>query len=421
MDENPITDAVSSTHPSFPPPGWVTNRETARMLGVGLETLTCGGWKYRPMLCGTGRCVRHPETGGRCNIYPLEQVRRIQAAQAEAAAARPQIPEGFVDKEGACRFFGITLHTWKKWIREGKVRCGRIIPSPIGQRLSIYAVEDLERLKDELFGEDKLYKRADNLYHVPAGLVRREEAWEQFGVNMRIWERWEREGKITCGTRVPGGPKLYKVEDIERLVRECGRFSPPYPDPDRPGVYRVPLSGRDIKRREALIDADALPLIEGGSCSWSTGDVGVGFVSLNSSAGGGGPLRRIIMGITDAGLNVRHVNGDALDCRRANLVVRTIKQRTRNMRKPATHCGQPCTSRFKGVYWHARMKRWRAAIHVARKKRYLGRFHDEIAAAQAYDEAARELFGEHARLNFPDGVDAWLEAEPSRTERAEAA
>ena len=45
------------------------------------------------------------------------------------------------------------------------------------------------------------------------------------------------------------------------------------------------------------------------------------------------------------------------------------------------------------------------------KNRCLGRFRDEIAAAEAYDEAARELFGEHARPNFPDGIDARLERE----------
>jgi hypothetical protein len=420
-DAQPIEPTTTTaTTEAFPPQGWVTNREAARMMGVSLETLTCVGWKWRPMLRGTGRRVRHPNRG-LCNIYPLEQVQRIAAAQAEAAAARPQIPEGFVDKDGACRFFGITRFVWKTWIRQGKVRFGRIIPSPIGQRLRIYAVADLERLKDELFGEDKLYKGPDNLYHVPAGLVRREEAWERFGVSKSIWERWEREGLITCGERVPGGPKLYKTEDIERLLDEYGTFCPPYPDPARPGVYRVPLSGRDIKRREALIDAADLPLIEGRSCAWSTGDDERGFVSLNSSAGGGGPLRRAIMGVTEAGLNVRHANGDPLDCRRANLVVRTIKQRTRNMRKAATHFGQPCTSRFKGVYWEWRTKRWRAAIHRDKKKRYLGRFTDEIAAAQAYDEAARSWFGGDARLNFPDGVDAWLAAEAERVERAEAA
>ena len=50
-----------------------------------------------------------------------------------------------------------------------------------------------------------------------------------------------------------------------------------------------------------------------------------------------------------------------------------------------------------------------ATIKKDRVQRRLGSFRDEIAAAQAYDEAARELFGEHARPNFPDGVDAWLE------------
>jgi hypothetical protein len=39
----------------------------------------------------------------------------------------------------------------------------------------------------------------------------------------------------------------------------------------------------------------------------------------------------------------------------------------------------------------------------------LGSFRDEIGAAQSYDEAARELFGEQVQLNFPDRVDTWLE------------
>jgi hypothetical protein len=56
-------------------------------------------------------------------------------------------------------------------------------------------------------------------------------------------------------------------------------------------------------------------------------------------------------------------------------------------------------------------KRWTAKIQKDRVDRRLGTFSDEIAAAQAYDEAARDLFGEHARLNFPDGIDARLEEE----------
>jgi transposase len=403
---------------TWPPEGWVTNREAARILGVSLETLTCGGWKWHSWLRGGhSRCVRIPVSGGRCNIYELARIEQIIAAREEAS--RPQIPEGFVDSDGAARMFGLSRFGWKNWVREGRVRFGQTIPSPVGARRKVYAVADLERLREELFGEDKLYKDGGNTWHVPAGFVRRDEAWERFGVGKNTWERWEREGTIACGERIPGGPKLYKVEDVERLLEEYGTFCPPYPDPERPGAYRVPLGGRGIKRREAIVDADVLPLIEGKSCTWATSDGAVGFVAVTTPGtgvvgGGGVPLRRLIMGVTEPGLNVRHVNGDPLDCRRENLVIRTVKQRCRNAKKAKTHFGQPTTSRFKGVYWESATKRWRACIHTDKKKRYLGRFRDEIAAAEAYDEAARELFGEHARLNFPDGVDAFLAGERAR-------
>ena len=71
--------------------------------------------------------------------------------------------------------------------------------------------------------------------------------------------------------------------------------------------------------------------------------------------------------------------------------------------------GRPTTSRFKGVFWETQTKSWRASIRVDGKTRWLGRFRDEVAAAVAYDEAARLWFGDDAWLNFPNGVDAWLE------------
>lgn len=334
--------------------------------------------------------------------------------EARTTAARPKVPDGFVDRDEACRMFGVTRHVWKRWIREGKVPFGTIISSPTGGKQKIYSLEDLRGLKNDLFGADKLYKGADGVYHVPAGLVRREQAWTMFGVSKATWERWEREGKITCGQRVPGGPKLYNLEDVERMLDEYGRYAPPYPDPHRPGVHRVPLGGRDIRRREALIDSDLLALIEGGTCAWSScGDGQAGFVSLcHPAVQHATPLRRIIMGVAHAAdLNVRHVNGDPLDCRRANLVLRTPKQRVRNNRKIAAIRGQPTTSRFKGVFWETQTKKWRVRIKADGQERSLGRFRDEIAAAIAYDQAARKWFGAHAWLNFPNGVDAWLQKE----------
>jgi hypothetical protein len=402
---------------AWPPPGWVTNREAARRLGVKLVTLTLHAWKWRARLREVARCVRMPG-GGRCNIYPAEAIDRI-VAEREASAQR-DIPEGFVDKDGACAMFGVTRQVWKTWIRQGKIGFGQIIFTPSGHRYRVYAVADLERLREELFGEDKLYKSADNQWHVPPGYMRRDEAWERFGVHKVTWERWEREGTITCGTRVPGGPKLYKVEDIHRMLDEYGTYCPPYLDPDRPGCMRVPLNGRDIKRREALIDADALPLIAGGSCAWSqTGNWG--FVTFTGGEFKSVPLRRIILGVADGAMNVRHANGDALDCRRANLVVRTVKQRVQNKRKVRSVKGQPPTSQFKGVFWETWTKKWRAVIKAEGKNRNLGRFGDQVAAAQAYDEAARKWFGEYAWLNFPDGVDAWLEREGYRSETEQRA
>jgi hypothetical protein len=50
-------------------------------------------------------------------------------------------------------------------------------------------------------------------------------------------------------------------------------------------------------------------------------------------------------------------------------------------------------------------------IHGGGTKRYLGMYVLEEEAALAYDRAAWELYGEHARLNFPDAIDAWLKRE----------
>lgn len=58
---------------------------------------------------------------------------------------------------------------------------------------------------------------------------------------------------------------------------------------------------------------------------------------------------------------------------------------------------------FKGVNWSgAKTHRWQARIMRNGKRVFLGNFDSPEGAARAYDAAARELFGEFARLNFPE-------------------
>jgi hypothetical protein len=58
---------------------------------------------------------------------------------------------------------------------------------------------------------------------------------------------------------------------------------------------------------------------------------------------------------------------------------------------------------FKGVNWSgAKTHKWQARIMRNGKRVFLGNFDTPEEAARAYDTAARELFGEHARLNFPE-------------------
>ena len=111
-------------------------------------------------------------------------------------------------------------------------------------------------------------------------------------------------------------------------------------------------------------------------------------------------MHRLVLGAA-AGTVVDHIDGNGLNNRKANLRLCTRKQNFQNGRWRETR-GR--TSRFKGVWWIKRRCRrcWRAAITADMIRRNIGSFHTELEAAEAYDEAARRLHGEFARLNFPD-------------------
>lgn len=92
-----------------------------------------------------------------------------------------------------------------------------------------------------------------------------------------------------------------------------------------------------------------------------------------------------------------HINGDRLDNRKSNLRRCNAHQNAQNT---ARHSDG--RSGYKGVSWHKKDRMWRARICVNYKSKFLGNFNCPKAAARCYDRAALSLFGEFARLNFPE-------------------
>jgi hypothetical protein len=92
---------------------------------------------------------------------------------------------------------------------------------------------------------------------------------------------------------------------------------------------------------------------------------------------------------------IDHKNGYGLDNTRLNLRQSNQAQNMANRRKL-----KPKSSRFKGVSWNKKHGKWQAHIMRSKRSFNLGEFTDEIEAAKAYDVAAKEHFGEFARLNL---------------------
>jgi len=92
---------------------------------------------------------------------------------------------------------------------------------------------------------------------------------------------------------------------------------------------------------------------------------------------------------------IDHINGNGLDNRRANLRLATVAQNAWNSKKRNPRSG------YKGVWFAADKGLWRASIVCHGRRIHLGYFKDKMAAARAYDAAARKYYKEFARLNFP--------------------
>lgn len=138
----------------------------------------------------------------------------------------------------------------------------------------------------------------------------------------------------------------------------------------------------------AIIDAVDVPLVS--HCNWSVEENYRVFYAVNSTIKI--KMHNVIMGCKQ----IDHRDCDGLNNRRYNLRKATAQQNARNTRVRSKNI-----SGYKGVSFRKESKRWRSYIRVDGKLIHLGTFDSKKKAALAYDHAAREHFGDFARLNFP--------------------
>lgn len=101
------------------------------------------------------------------------------------------------------------------------------------------------------------------------------------------------------------------------------------------------------------------------------------------------------------GLQPDHKDGNTLNNKRSNLRSATRSQNCANRSKRSDN-----TSGFKGVCFDKSRRNsrvWLAQITYMGKTKHLGHYETSVQAAYAYDQAAKQLYGKFAKLNFNRG------------------
>lgn len=107
-------------------------------------------------------------------------------------------------------------------------------------------------------------------------------------------------------------------------------------------------------------------------------------------------IHRLILGLNNKDKNVvDHRNGNTLDNRKQNLRICTTAQNAWNQSLRSNN-----VSGYKGVSYVKRKKRYCATIGFNGQNIWLGFHNSKEMAAVAYDNKAKELYGDFAKLNF---------------------
>jgi len=89
---------------------------------------------------------------------------------------------------------------------------------------------------------------------------------------------------------------------------------------------------------------------------------------------------------------VDHINGNTKDNRIKNLRWITHSGNMRNRKNTGRY--------LKGVYFHKASNKFKAEIRIDNKRKYLGLFHDELDAHQAYMKEYNEIMKEFDKIKI---------------------
>jgi len=99
-------------------------------------------------------------------------------------------------------------------------------------------------------------------------------------------------------------------------------------------------------------------------------------------------MHRLLMA-TPVGQTVDHIDHNPLNNQRANLRLASYAQNNMNTRLRSDN-----TSGHRGVYWESRRNCWRVCINFEHKQIHVGQFKDKQEAITAYDNKAKQLYGQ---------------------------
>ncbi len=203
--------------------------------------------------------------------------------------------------------------------------------------------------------------------------------------DLGLWVRTLRSGfpaRPTCANHPESFGRMKECP----LGQVCRNFRPRPPTPAGETVKTIPLGGGFY----AYVDAADYEWLS--RWTWHLKD---GY-AIRLEKRKHVYMHRQIMQPPD-GMMVDHKNLNKLDNTRMNLRVCTAQENACNRSKK-----RGTSSRFHGVSYVKRDRKYLAQVHYKGETFCCGRFTDEIEAARARDHRAVEVLGEAARLNFPE-------------------